>query len=131
MSIAHDFVATLNTKNLDLFDNFISAESYRNHNPFAEDGLENVKATFGMFFRAFPDLQVTLEDDLSLENKVVGRFTYRGIHTGDFMDNPATGHPIEMRSIDIWRVEKGKAVEHWNINTLEFFTQLGALPPTN
>lgn len=129
MSVAHLFVETLNSRNLDRFDTFISAERYRNHNPFVEDGLENVKATFAMFFHAFPDLQVTLEDAFTAGDKVVGRFTYRGTHQGDFMGNPATLNPIEMRSVDIWRVEEGKAVEHWDeINTLEFFTQLGALP---
>jgi hypothetical protein len=32
-----------------------------------------------------------------------------------------------MRSIDIWRVEDGWAVEHWDeLNGAEFFAQLGA-----
>ena len=128
-TLAHQFANTLNSKNLDLFDEFISAEHYRNHNPFVEDGLENVKATFTMFFRAFPDLRVTLEDTFTSGDKIAGRFTYRGTHRGDFMGNPATNNPVEMRSIDIWHVEHGKAVEHWDeIDTLEFFTQLGALP---
>ena len=34
-----------------------------------------------------------------------------------------------MRSIDIWRVADGMFVEHWDeLNTLEVFQQIGALP---
>jgi len=46
------------------------------------------------------------------------------------MGIPASGHPVEMRSIDIWRVADGMFVEHWDeLNTLEFFQQMGALSP--
>jgi predicted SnoaL-like aldol condensation-catalyzing enzyme len=42
------------------------------------------------------------------------------------MGEPPTGRPVEMRSIDIWRVRDGRAVEHWDeLNTLETFVQLG------
>jgi predicted SnoaL-like aldol condensation-catalyzing enzyme len=35
-----------------------------------------------------------------------------------------------MRSIDIWRVEDGMFAEHWDeLNLLEMFQQMGALPP--
>jgi hypothetical protein len=35
-----------------------------------------------------------------------------------------------MRSIDIWRVEDGRFVEHWDeLNTLDIFSQVGAVPP--
>ena len=34
------------------------------------------------------------------------------------------------RSLDIWRVRDGMAVEHWDeLNTLEVFTELGLVPP--
>jgi predicted SnoaL-like aldol condensation-catalyzing enzyme len=37
---------------------------------------------------------------------------------------------VEMRSLDIWRVRDGMAVEHWDeLNAVEFFSQLGLLPP--
>jgi predicted ester cyclase len=60
---------------------------------------------------------------------VVGRFVYRGTHSGEFMGIPASGRSVEMRSIDIWRVADGMFVEHWDeLNTLQFFQQIGALP---
>ena len=40
------------------------------------------------------------------------------------------GSPVEMRSIEIWRVEDDMFVEHWDeLNMLEVFQQIGALPP--
>jgi predicted SnoaL-like aldol condensation-catalyzing enzyme len=35
-----------------------------------------------------------------------------------------------MRSIDIWRVQNGMFVEHWDeLNLMQMFQQIGALPP--
>jgi predicted SnoaL-like aldol condensation-catalyzing enzyme len=35
-----------------------------------------------------------------------------------------------MRSIDIWRVKNGMFAEHWDeLNLLEMFHRMGALPP--
>ena len=35
-----------------------------------------------------------------------------------------------MHSIDIWRVRDGLFAEHWDeLNTLELFQQMGAIPP--
>jgi predicted SnoaL-like aldol condensation-catalyzing enzyme len=46
------------------------------------------------------------------------------------MGIPASGNQVEMRSIDIWRVEDGMFVEHWDeLNLMEVFQQVGALPP--
>ena len=43
---------------------------------------------------------------------------------------PASGKPVEMRSIDIWRVQNGMFAEHWDeINAMQMFQHIGALPP--
>jgi predicted SnoaL-like aldol condensation-catalyzing enzyme len=37
---------------------------------------------------------------------------------------------VELRSIDIWRVEDAMFVEHWDeLNLLEMLQQMGAIPP--
>jgi predicted ester cyclase len=72
-------------------------------------------------------------DDLVVAgDRVVGRFTYRGTHGGSLYGIPPTGNPIEMRSIDIWRIENGEFVEHWDeLNYLELFQQIGVIPTFN
>ena len=42
---------------------------------------------------------------LAIDGRVVDRHTYRATHTGNFCGEPATGNPIEMRTIDIWRTK--------------------------
>jgi predicted ester cyclase len=77
-----------------------------------------------------PDLSATMEDLVISGDRVVGRFVYRGTHTGELMGIPASRNPVEMRSIDIWRAEDGMFAEHWDeLNLLEMFQQMGALPP--
>jgi predicted SnoaL-like aldol condensation-catalyzing enzyme len=45
------------------------------------------------------------------------------------MGVPASGAQVELHSIDIWRVRNGRLQEHWDeLNTLEFFQQIGAIP---
>jgi steroid delta-isomerase-like uncharacterized protein len=129
VQLAYTFAEALNTKNLSLFDTLI-ADSYVNHNPFVDDGRQAVKTFFAGFIAAFPDLKVTTHEAMVSGDRVIGRFTYQGTHSGEpFMGMPATGKPIEMRSIDIWRTENAQFVEHWDeLNTMEFFQQLGIFP---
>ena len=110
----------------------IVAPDYVNHNAFAEPGLEGVKKVFAGILAGVPDLEVFVEDVFVSADgsRVVGRYRYEGTHTGNFLGYPATGNPFAMRSIDIWRVEDGRFVEHWDeLNTLDVFIQVGAVPP--
>jgi steroid delta-isomerase-like uncharacterized protein len=126
--LAETFVQMLNTHDADLVDAFIASD-YRNHNAFVDDGREANRQFWAAFFAALPDLTATMEDLIASGDRVVGRFVYRGTHLGEFMGLPPSGRPVEMRSIDIWRVADDMFVEHWDeLNTLEFFQQLGALP---
>ena len=123
------YVAMLNGHDTDRLDEFV-AEDYRNHNAFVADGREANRQFWTAFFGALPDLSVTVEDIVVSGDRVVGRFTYRGTHTGELMGIPPSGNRVEMRSIDIWRVEDGMFVEHWDeLNLMEVFQQIGALPP--
>jgi steroid delta-isomerase-like uncharacterized protein len=127
--LAETYLSMLNTHDPDLVDRFVGVE-YRNHNAFVPDGREANRQFWAAFFAAIPDLTTTMEDLVISGDRVVGRFVYRGTHTGDLMGVPASGNPVEMRSIDIWRVDNGMFVEHWDeLNLLELFQQMGAIPP--
>jgi steroid delta-isomerase-like uncharacterized protein len=127
--LAETYLAMLNTHEPDLVDRFV-AENYRNHNAFVGDGREANRQFWKAFFAALPDLSATMEDLVISGDRVVGRFVYRGTHTGELMGIPASGNLVEMRSIDIWRTEDGMFAEHWDeLNLLEMFQQMGALPP--
>ena len=126
--LAEAFVRMLNEHDPDLVDTFL-ARDYRNHNWLVGDGPEANRQFWAGFFTALPDLTATMEDLVVSGDRVVGRFVYRGTHLGEFMRIPASGQPVEMRSIDIWRVADGMFVEHWDeLNTLQVFQQMGLIP---
>ena len=127
--LADRYVEMINAHDPDVVDRFV-AEDYVNHNAFVADGREANRHFWTVFFTGLPDVSVTMEDLVVSGDRVVGRFVYRGTHTGDLMGIPATGKPVEMRSIDIWRVQNDMFVEHWDeLNLMQVFQQIGALPP--
>ncbi|HEX9177670.1 MAG TPA: ester cyclase [Mycobacterium sp.] len=122
------FVTMVNEHDPDLVDRFVAVD-YINHNVFVPDGREANRRFWASFFTALPDVTATVEDLVISGDRVVGRFIYRGTHAGEFIGIPATGQRVEMRSIDIWRVEGGMFNEHWDeLNTLQLLQQMGALP---
>jgi steroid delta-isomerase-like uncharacterized protein len=127
-TLAARYLTMLNDHDPDAVDGFVAVD-YINHNAYVADGREANRAWWTTFFTAFPDIKTTMDDLVIAGDRVVGRCTYRGTHTGPFFGVPPTGNAIEMRSIDIWRTQNGEFVEHWDeLNYLEFFQQIGIIP---
>ena len=127
-ALAERFAQTLTDHDLDAFAELLD-DQYVNHNRFAAPGKGGSVGIFAGFLAAFDGFRVELDDVLEAGDSLVGRYTYRGRHTGDFLGIPPSGAEIEMHSIDIWRVRDGRLQEHWDeLNTLEFFQQIGAVP---
>jgi len=107
------------------------AEDFVDHHPLpgAPPGREGLAALVTRWRTAFPDMRETVEDLISEGDKVVGRFTMRGIHSGEFMGVPPTGRSVTMSGIDIVRVAGGKIAELWyGEHLLELMQQLGSVP---
>jgi steroid delta-isomerase-like uncharacterized protein len=107
------------------------AEDFVDHHPLsgAPPGREGLAALVTMWRTAFPDMRETCEDLISEGDKVVGRFTMHGTHSGEFMGVPPTGRSVTMSGIDIVRVAGGKIAEFWyGEHLLELMQQLGAVP---
>lgn len=101
------------------------------HDPGQEiQGTEEAKRYISMYKSAFPDLSVTVEDEIAEGNKVVTRWTIRGTHQGEIEEfGPPTGRQVEMKGISISRIEGGKIVEEWNsYDNLAVMQQLGLVP---
>ena len=74
----------------------------------------------------FPDITVTVEDEVFKGDKVVERVIARGTNTGDLESFPATGNTIELEAIEILRIENGKFAEGWELaDRLALYQQLG------
>ena len=86
--LADLFVEMINTHNPDLEDRFL-AEDYINHEAlFSAEGREANQQFWAAFFTGLPDVKVTMEDLVISGDRVVGRFTYRGTHTGTWWASP-------------------------------------------
>ena len=126
--LGHLYAELINARAVERFDALI-APGYVNHNPYVEQDLAGAQAFFAHFLQAVPDLRVTAEAVFAAEGGryAIGRYTYAGTHLGHFLGRPPTGKPFVMRSIDIWLVQDGRFVEHWDeLNTLDVFVQIGA-----
>jgi predicted ester cyclase len=104
--------------------------SYVNHSmPAPAPGAEGFKQVTAMFLAAFPDLRVVVEDTLAEGDKVASRGYFAGTHRGSFMGVAATGKPVHVAYIDVWRVADGKLVENWvQLDMLGLMQQLGVAP---
>ena len=128
VDLAHLFAEIMNSHDAGRFTELVS-ENYVNHNPGVGPGRVGLIGFMGHLFDTLSDTRVVVEDAFAVGDRVVGRYTYRARHTGPFVGVPASGADITMRSIDIWRVEGDRFVEHWDeLNLLEVFQQMGAIP---
>lgn len=108
------------------------AEDFVDHNPPGPGippGREGLKQVFAGFRSAFPDMRMTIEDQVAEGDKVVSRATVSGTHLGDFMGMPATGKTFSIGVVDIYRFEDGKIAERWGeADFMGMMQQLGLAP---
>jgi steroid delta-isomerase-like uncharacterized protein len=123
------FETGMNQKNLSVFDEVL-APNYVNYTfPAPAPGAEGFKQVIGMFFSAFPNMHVAVEDAIAQGDKVATRGSFTGTHQGAFMGIPATGKQVNVAYCDMWRVENGKLVENWvQLDMLGLMQQLGVVP---
>jgi steroid delta-isomerase-like uncharacterized protein len=123
------FEDAMNQRRLDLLDELI-APTYVNYDmPAPAPGPEGLRQVVSMFFTAFPDMQITLDDVIAEGDRVSTRGSFRGTHQGEFMGIPATGKVISVQYQDHWRLENGRAVENWvRLDLLGLMQQLGVVP---
>jgi steroid delta-isomerase-like uncharacterized protein len=105
-----------NRTNLELADEIF--DRYISHQPDGSTlkrGPEDVKRFVGEFHAAFPDLHLSIEDQIAEGDKVVTRVTVRGTHQGEFRGMAPTGKAIELKGVTIFRFSpEGKVVESWD-----------------
>jgi steroid delta-isomerase-like uncharacterized protein len=78
----------------------------------------------------FPDLNVTVEDMVAEDDKVVARISVQGTHTGTALGPAPTGRRVSFGAIVMARIADGKIVEAWNsLDQLAMLKQIGAIPP--
>ena len=91
--------------------------------------IEEEKQQVTALRAAFTEGQVTIEDQIAAGDKVVTRWSSRGIHRGEFQGIPPTGKQVTVTGILIQRIAGGKIVEAWGEADFRgVMKQLGAIP---
>jgi predicted ester cyclase len=81
-----------------------------------------------VWFASFPDISVTVEDQVAEGDKVCDRLLFSGTHTGTpYLGIPASGKPFRFTQTTISRIEGGRIAEIWeDFDFFNFIKQLGA-----
>ena len=109
----------------------IYAPNYVSHQPAGDEDLRGpaaIKQFAAGVREAFPDLEITIEDQIAEGDKVLTRFRTRGTHQGELWGIPPTGRVVEITNMSMCRIEGGKMVEEWPApDRLSMMQQLGVM----
>jgi steroid delta-isomerase-like uncharacterized protein len=76
---------------------------------------------------AFPDLQLSIQDQLAEDGRLAIRYVGQGTHQGEFLGIPATGRKVSYTGMLMVRLEDGRIAEFWaQPDLLGVLRQLGA-----
>ena len=85
-----------------------------------------IEQTISARLVAFPDIHVTVDEQVAEGDKVSTRRTWTGTHSGVHRGIEPTGKQVTWTQISIVRFEEGKIVEDWAVaDELTLLQQLG------
>jgi len=61
-----------------------------------------------------PDYEFNIDNMIVKGDRVMARYTISGIHKGELMGQPPTNERVTITGIDVFRLDEGKVVEHWD-----------------
>lgn len=98
--------------------------------PEAIQGREAWKHLFRMYLSAFPDMEITVHDEIAQGETAMARWSWKGTQHGPLMDIPATGRTVsEISGMGVFRIAGSDIAEEWVIeDTLGLMQQLGVIP---
>lgn len=119
----------LNQQNMAVMESYFSPQLVDHAlPPGMPGGREGRKLFAQVFFAAFPDIHIHIDDLLAEGDRTVLRWSAHGTHKGELMGIPATGRQVTMTGISIDRFENGQSVEHWEvIDQMGLMQQLGVM----
>ena len=92
-------------------------------------GPQGMKQFVQIYRGAFPDLRLTINDQIAEGEEVVTRWTATGTHSGELMGIAPTNKRATVTGVDIDRYQGGKVVEAWaSYDMLGLLQQLGVVP---
>jgi steroid delta-isomerase-like uncharacterized protein len=96
--LSRRFFEVMSSRNVEWFDEVMSPD-YVQHDPvLPEDthGIEAIKETMSGYLDAFPDLKMTVRDQIAEGDKVFTRWVAEGTHQGELMGIPPSGNRVHV-----------------------------------
>ncbi len=120
----------LNRRNYDALPGLVTDDLV---DPFAPPGSpggpEAARQALEAMVAGIPDMRVESQD-IIVDGDLVGfRSTLTGTHEGLLFGMPATHQPLNIESVQLWRLENGKLAERWVRSDMSGFGPPSAMPP--
>jgi steroid delta-isomerase-like uncharacterized protein len=119
-----------NRGNLDVIDEFVDP-GYVDHVGVSQElhGIEAFKQFVSVYRTGFPDIDITIEEQVAEGDVVVSRWSATGTHRGDLAGIPPTGKRVAVNGTAFEHFRDGKLVETWDqYDALGMMQQLGVVP---
>ncbi len=89
-----------------------------NFTQYTVTGKPSSLKSFYRFFatvkEAFPDYELIMENLIVKGDRVMARYTISGTHQAEFMGIMPTHEKMAITGIDVFRLDQGQVVEHWD-----------------
>ena len=127
--VVRRFYEAFNTSDVSKLAEFISPDYTEVHNNTKHTiGLAGAREHILGVRKTYPDLHLTIEQQIAEGEWVVTRVTARGTHEGVWLGMKPTGKRVEITAVNIDRVVDGRIVEHGGAaNLLEAFLEIGSI----
>lgn len=102
--------------NADIVDEVMWPD-FVDHDPLpGTGGREGQRALFKMVQAAFADRKLERDEMIeTADGRVVEHWTMSATFKAEFMGIPATGKPVSINGIEIWKIAGGKIAERWGV----------------
>lgn len=89
------------------------------------------KAAFARHQTLWGGWSESIDEMIAEGDRVMVRWTFNGIHQGEYLGIPPTHKPVSYTGIYIFRIQDGQIAEVWNLwDQMGEWQQLGILPET-
>jgi steroid delta-isomerase-like uncharacterized protein len=125
-ALVRRFFNVIELGNLAEFDEIIG-EKYDDHLPGQSPGREALKRYFGGLRAAFPDVKFPISQIIAEGDRVAVLNSVQGTQQGAFLGMEPSGRCIDVMAFQLYRIEAGQLVEHWEVaDFASLIRQLGA-----
>lgn len=94
-----------------------------------ETGYELVRQAVALARDAYPDFQLSIDEQVAEGDRIAAHWTMTGTHEGEYYGIPPTGKQVKHSGATFYRLSNGRIAEVWFLaDTMALMQQLGAIP---